>query len=95
MTNEDNTRSTFCEGLNLVKKIRIAPDELDPAHYLGGDLGIDSIEMLEIWFHAERKLGIRLPDSAKRDVYTVAQVLAVLDAHAVAARDDAARVDHV
>lgn len=94
MTDEDKTRNAFCEGLRQVKKIRIVPDELDPAQYLGGDLGIDSIEMLEIWFHAERQLGIRLPDSAKRDVYTIGQVLAVLDEHTADSRV-ASRVDHV
>lgn len=64
-----------------MKRISIAPSDLETTQYLGGDLGIDSIEMLEIWFHAERILGIRLPDSAKRDVYTIEQVLTVLQTH--------------
>jgi hypothetical protein len=34
--------------------------------------------MLEIWFHTERGLGLRLDDAAKRDVYTVGEVLAAL-----------------
>lgn len=92
MTDYEKIRSAFCEGLHQVKRISIDPGDLDATQYLGGDLGIDSIEMLEIWFHAERMLGIRLPDSAKRDVYTIEQVLTVLQAHT----DDATqKANHV
>lgn len=66
-------------AINTVKRLNLRDGEPDPALYLGGDLGIDSIEMLEIWFHTEKILGIRIADDAKRDIYTVAEVLAVLD----------------
>jgi acyl carrier protein len=66
-------------AINTVKRLNLHGSEPDPALYLGGDLGIDSIEMLEIWFHTEKTLGIRIADDAKRDIYTVAEVLAVLD----------------
>lgn len=73
--------AAFADALNAVKRTAHPVALLSADQYLGGDLGIDSIEMLEIWFRAERALGIRLPDEVKRDIYTVGEVLAVLAAH--------------
>ncbi len=67
--------ATFCKAVNLVKKQSLTIDNITPKLYLGGDLGIDSIEMLEIWFCIEKELGIQLDDIEKRDIYTVGQVL--------------------
>ena len=51
-----------------------------PDFYLGGDLGVDSREMLEIWYELEQRLGIRIKDEEKRDLYTLGDVVAVVDA---------------
>lgn len=93
MKDQLKTERAFCDGLKQVKRMSLDPETLDHALYLGGDIGIDSIEMLEIWFHAERQLGIRIPDDAKRDVYTVGEVLKVLDGFIASTRTEA--VDHV
>ena len=61
-------------------KTGFTPDSVDPDFYLGGDLGIDSREMLEIWYELEQRLGIRVHDSHKRDLYTLSDVVSVLEA---------------
>jgi acyl carrier protein len=82
MSDSSSPLAAFADALNAIKRTAHPISSLRADHYLGGDLGIDSIEMLEIWFRAEKSLGIKLPDDAKRDIYTVGEVLAVLDAHA-------------
>lgn len=37
--------------------------------------------MREIWFRMEKALETQIPDAAKRDIYSVADVLAVLERH--------------
>lgn len=83
----------FCTAVNAVKRNALSPQTLDTSHYLGGDLGIDSIEMLEIWFRIEKIFGIRIPDDAKRDVYTVAEVINVVHSHLPVLAE--AEIDHV
>ena len=70
----------FRVALNSVKRASLSVDEISGELYLGGDLGIDSIEMLEIWFRLEKALEIMIPDDDKRDIYTVDDVLNVLNA---------------
>ena len=43
-------------------------------------LGVDSREMLEIWYELEQRLGIRVKDEEKRDLYTLGDVVAIVDA---------------
>lgn len=74
----------FCRATSAVKRTKIYPESMDSSSYLGGDLGIDSIEMLEIWYRMEKELRIHLPDLAKREIYTVAQVLEVFNCHILA-----------
>lgn len=74
----DQLRDTLFEKINFVKKTAYTKESIVDDTYLGGDLGIDSIEMLEIWFLIEKELGIKLDDEVKRDIYTVSQVLSVL-----------------
>ena len=73
--------SALCQAINTVKRSAHDPAHIELDQYLGGDLGIDSIEMLEIWFNAEKLLGIRVPDDAKRDIYTLAEATSVLARH--------------
>ena len=50
MSEHDEFLTAFCQAVNAVKRITLTPDALKLDQYLGGDLGIDSVEMLEIWF---------------------------------------------
>lgn len=63
--------------INEVKKTGFSPDNTSLDFYLGGDLGIDSVEMLEIWYDFEKALGIGVSDSEKRDMYTLEDVIRV------------------
>ena len=74
----DQLRDALFETINVVKKTAFTKEDIPDDSYLGGDLGIDSIEMLEIWFHLEKELSIKIGDDLKRDVYTIDQVLGVL-----------------
>ena len=65
--------------INDTKKTGFTPDSVDLDFYLGGDLGIDSREMLEIFYELEQRLGIRVDDSEKRDLYTLSDVVSLLE----------------
>ena len=80
MSKHNDAMAMLLHAVNDIKKTGFTPDSVDPGFYLGGDLGIDSREMLEIWYELEQRLGIRVDDSEKRDLYTLADVVAVLEA---------------
>jgi acyl carrier protein len=79
MSKRDDTLAVLLQVVNDVKKTGFTPDSVDPDFYLGGDLGIDSREMLEIWYELEQRLDIRVPDSHKRDLYTIADVVSLVE----------------
>lgn len=81
MSDNNKLLDSFCQAVNAVKRVSLSSDSVNPDQYLGGDLGIDSVEMLEIWFRIEKSMGSKIPDTAKRDIYTVGEVLAVVAAH--------------
>jgi len=93
MPNRADLLQALCVAINAVKRTAFTADTIDVQDYLGGDLGIDSIEMLEIWFRVEKILGVQIPDDAKRDIYTVEEVVQVLERHAAPAV--AAEAHHV
>ncbi len=69
---------SFCQITNRLKRAGYTPQNLSPESFLGGELGIDSIEMLEIWYDLEQELGIHIDDEAKRDIYTVGEAIDVV-----------------
>ncbi|TVZ39267.1 acyl carrier protein [Alteromonadaceae bacterium 2753L.S.0a.02] len=75
----DNLFQAFLETVNLIKKTAISADIVELDFHLSGDLGIDSREMLEIWYELEKKLDIQIPDYEKRDIYTIEEVIAKLE----------------
>ncbi|MGH8442732.1 MAG: acyl carrier protein [Nevskiaceae bacterium] len=80
MSKRNDAMAMLLQVVNDIKKTGFTYDSVDPDFYLGGDLGIDSREMLEIWYELEQRLGIRVPDSGKRDLYTLADVVNLLEA---------------
>ncbi len=76
--NQNKIVETVIETINSVKNTGFCTDSVDLDFYLGGDLGIDSMEMLEIWYELEKKLGIKIEDSEKRDLYTFGDTIEVL-----------------
>jgi len=79
MSKHNDAMTMLLQAVNDIKKTGFTPDSVDPGFYLGGDLGIDSHEMLEIWYELEQRLGIRVDDSEKRDLYTLSDVVSVLE----------------
>lgn len=74
----DQLIQEICQAINTVKKTGYVPSAIGSDLFLGGDLGVDSIEMLEIWFSMEKSLGFKISDQDKRDVYTVEHVIGIL-----------------
>lgn len=79
MSNRNPLLALLLQVINDIKKTGFTPDGVDPDFYLGGDLGVDSREMLEIWYELEQRTGVRVSDADKRDLYTVADVLKVME----------------
>jgi acyl carrier protein len=80
MNTKINVIEEVISAINAVKRTGFTEDSIELDFYLGGDLGIDSREMLEIWYEIEQRLGIRVGDSEKRDLYTLGDVVAKLGA---------------
>jgi len=80
MNNEDDALLlTIFDCINECKKTAFSPEVIGLDAYLGGELGIDSREMLEIWYEIEKKTGIEIDDSKKRDIYTIEDVIKVFE----------------
>jgi acyl carrier protein len=75
-----NVYEEVLSAINEIKRTGFTVDSVEPDFYLGGDLGVDSREMLEIWYELEQRLNIRVADSDKRDRYTLQDVVDVLRA---------------
>jgi acyl carrier protein len=76
-----NVLEEVLAAINEIKRTGFTVDSVEPDFYLGGDLGIDSREMLEIWYEIEQRLNIRVADADKRDRYTLQDVSDVVRAH--------------
>ena len=63
--------------INEVQNTAFSTENVDLDFYLGGELGIDSREMLEIWYEIEKKLDLKVNDYLKRDIYTLDDVVRV------------------
>ena len=73
-----NVLEEIIATINEIKRTGFTADSVEPDFYLGGDLGIESKEMLEIWYELEQRLGIQIDDSEKRDRYTLQDVIDVV-----------------
>lgn len=79
MSRKKDAMAVVLQVINDIKKTGFTHDSVEPDFYLGGDLGIDSREMLEIWYEIEQRLSVRVDDSDKRDLYTLADVVNLLE----------------
>ena len=78
-SSSDSLVMTIFECINDCKKTAFSPEIIGLDAYLGGDLGIDSREMLEIWYEIEKKLGVEIHDHKKRDIYKIEDVIRVFE----------------
>jgi acyl carrier protein len=75
---QTKTLEAVLGAINDIKKTGFDPESVELDFYLGGDLGVDSKEMLEIWYELEQRLSIRVMDEEKRDLYTLGDVVSLL-----------------
>lgn len=54
---------------------------MDLDSFIGGELGVDSIEMLESWYEIEKRLHIKVNDGDKRGIYTLGDLVGTIEAH--------------
>lgn len=80
METKTHTLKSVLDAINEIKKTGFEPESVDLDFYLGGDLGVDSREMLEIWYELEQRLDVRVQDEEKRDLYTLGDVVALVEA---------------
>ena len=71
--------TTVLDAINEIKQTGCGPKSVESYFYLGGDLGVDSREMLEIWYELEQRLAIRVKDEEKRDLYTLGDVVKIVE----------------
>ena len=83
MSKKEEALETLLDVINNIKKTGFTRDSVEPDFYLGGDLGVDSKEMLEIWYELEQRLNIRVQDAEKRDLYTLDEVINLLESKLV------------
>lgn len=79
METKTKTLKSVLDAINEIKKTGFEPESVDLDFYLGGDLGVDSREMLEIWYELEQRLDMRVQDEEKRDLYTLGDVVALVE----------------
>lgn len=83
---KDELFEKLLDTINAAKNTGFCTDTVELDFYLGGDLGIDSVEMLGIWYDLEKALGIKIEDGEKRDLYTLDDVISVLESKMVMAK---------
>jgi len=77
--NQDVILENVINIINDVKSTGFSAKHADMDFYLGGDLGIDSVEMLEIWYEIENALKIKVEDGEKRNLYTLEDIVNIID----------------
>ena len=60
----------------------IAPERLEAGAALRADLGLDSLELVDLTFFIKRAFGIQKPPGAYRGLETLGDVAAFVRAHA-------------
>jgi acyl carrier protein len=79
MSKRESVMAVVLDVINEVRRTGLTCESVEPDFYLGGDLGVESREMLEIWYELENRLHIRVEDSEKRDLYTLGDVVGILN----------------
>ncbi|AIR71682.1 acyl carrier protein [Dickeya fangzhongdai] len=67
--------------INGIKNTGFTPDVVELDSFIGGELGVDSVEMLESWYEIEKRLHIKVNDSDKRGIYTLGDLIGTIEAN--------------
>ena len=72
--------ATVYDELVMLLHERLGPDvEISPATTICGELGLGSIELLELSTELEERLGVHLPDEALPGLRTVGDLVRALE----------------
>jgi len=64
----------------IVDQLDVAPDDVSPASSFTDDLGADSLDMVELIMAIEEKMGVHIEQKETRNLTTVGDVLAFVEA---------------
>lgn len=65
----------------MAKQLRISPDKITPESRIQGDLGADSLDILQLLMTIEEEYNIVIPDEALADFVTVSDIVSYLESH--------------
>jgi acyl carrier protein len=70
--------------LRVCERLAVNPAEVTLSTTLAGDLGADSLDVLELLMEVEEEIGAKIPEERTREITTVGDILAIvasLDRH--------------
>ncbi|MBX9670116.1 MAG: acyl carrier protein [Candidatus Obscuribacterales bacterium] len=63
----------------IAKAAKVGKDTLNDATHLKDDLGLDSLDFVEMTIELEEKTGVTIPDDQFATVTTIGQLVALVD----------------
>jgi acyl carrier protein len=67
--------ATLLEIMGNIKGATYRLEDITEETYLSGDMGVDSIEMLEALHDLQKRFDIKIPESEMVDIYTICDVV--------------------
>jgi acyl carrier protein len=82
--NEERKRMTLAEAVAKINTVMVDEFEIDPALLtptatLGADLGLDSLDAVDLVVAVERQFGIRIAESEARAMRTMQDIYACVE----------------
>ena len=77
---EDKRQDTFGAVAELIKKVTGSAEGVEREAALE-DLGVDSLERIELAVRAEERFKVRFDEATMKDIHTVGQLTEYLDKH--------------
>ncbi len=81
MVAQKDILAVVLDVINDIKNTGFTPEIVELDSFIGGELGVDSVEMLESWYEIEKRLNIKVNDSEKRGVYTLGDLVSRIEAY--------------
>ena len=70
---------TMLDVINAIKHTSFTPEQVTEETYLGGDMGIQSVEMLEAMYDIQKALDVTIEDKEMSGLYTVGDVVNLIE----------------
>ncbi|MBP2836652.1 acyl carrier protein [Dickeya parazeae] len=81
MDSQTDVLAVVLDIINGIKNTGFTPDVVELDAFIGGELGVDSVEMLESWYEIEKRLNIKVNDGDKRGIYTLGDLVSTIEAN--------------